>query len=242
MASNGVSAAKRSSLSEQVRNHILENIATGKFAPGDRVIEARIAEDLGVSTIPVREAIRDLVARRILEYVVHFGARVREVSMAETADALKVKAALEALASRLAGPGLYERIAELARYIQGMLASASRRDFVVYQEQNQLFHRTIVKASGNQILLNLWDSLAFEVRTRFIMDYLRSVDPSLLAREHEGIMAAIGAKDAEHAAVLLTQHADHLVSSIEAQMKANAADRSVGHEEAAGKDGRRRRP
>lgn len=241
-SSTGSSAAKRSSLSEQVRNHILDSIATGKFAPGHRVIEARIAEDLGVSTIPVREAIRDLVARRVLEYVVHFGARVREVSMAETADALKVKAVLEALASRLAARELHEHLAELARYFQGMLASASRRDFVLYQEQNQLFHRTIVKASRNQILLNLWDSLAFEVRTRFIMDYLRSVDPSLLAREHEGIMAAIQGKDPEQAAVLLTQHADHLVSSIEAQMKVDAADHSGRHEKAAGKGGRRRRP
>ncbi len=193
-----------------------------------------------MSTIPVREAIRELVARRILEYVVHFGARVREVSMAETADALKVKAALEALASRLAGRKLCEHLSELAPYIRGMLTAASRRDFVLYQEQNQLFHRTIVKASENQILLNLWDSLAFEVRTRFIMDYLKSIDPSVLAREHEGIMAAIRAGDPERAAALLTQHADHLVSSIEAQMKVDAANHAGGKEEA-GRDGRRRR-
>jgi DNA-binding GntR family transcriptional regulator len=89
-----------------VRNHILARIATGQFPPGYKIVEARIAEELHVSTIPVREAIRELVAKRVLEYLVHRGARVREVSMAETIDALRVKAVLEALAARLGGPKL----------------------------------------------------------------------------------------------------------------------------------------
>jgi DNA-binding GntR family transcriptional regulator len=95
--------ASRYSLSEQVRNYILAKIARGELAPGDRIVEARIAEELKVSSIPVREAIRELIAKRILEYTVHKGARVRQVSMAETVDALHVKAVLEALATRLAG-------------------------------------------------------------------------------------------------------------------------------------------
>ena len=65
--------ANRSSLSEQVRNHILARIATGQFPPGHKIVEARIAEELHVSTIPVREAIRELVAKRVLEYLVHRG-------------------------------------------------------------------------------------------------------------------------------------------------------------------------
>ena len=171
--------ANRSSLSEQVRNHILARVANGQFPPGHKIVEARIAEELRVSTIPVREAIRELVAKRVLEYLVHRGARVREVSMAETVDALRVKAVLEALAARLAGSRLASLAPRLRAYARSILDSAVSHDFVEYQDQNQHFHRTIVEASGNQILLAQWDSLAFEVRTRFLLDYLQTVDPRM---------------------------------------------------------------
>jgi DNA-binding GntR family transcriptional regulator len=214
--------ANRSSLSEQVRNHILARIATGQFPPGYKIVEARIAEELRVSTIPVREAIRELVAKRVLEYLVHRGARVREVSMAETVDALRVKAVLEALAARLAGSRLMSLAPRLRAYVQIILDSAVSRDFVEYQDQNQRFHRTIVEASGNQILLAQWDALAFEVRTRFLMDYLRTVDPRVLAREHADILQAIEAGETEVVAALLMSHANHLVEYLQRQMSANA--------------------
>jgi DNA-binding GntR family transcriptional regulator len=216
--------ANRSSLSEQVRNYILARIANGQFPPGYKIVEARIAEELRVSTIPVREAIRELVAKRVLEYLVHRGARVREVSMAETIDALRVKAVLEALAARLAGARLLPLVPALRSYVQPLLDSASKHDFVAFQDQNQHFHRTIVEASGNQILLTQWDSLAFEVRTRFLLDYLRTVDPRVLAREHADILQAIEAGESETVAAMLMSHANHLVDYLQRQMSDNAAE------------------
>ena len=214
-------AATRSSLSAQVRAKLLEKINKGRLLPGDRIVEARIAEELHVSSIPVREAIRELVAERVLEYNVHKGARVRQVTMAETADALRVKAVLEALAARLAGPRLKSDVSRLRGAIPPILDSVFRRDFVEFQDQNQLFHRTVVAASGNQILLNLWDTLAFEVRTRYIMDYLRVVDPNVLAHEHADILMAIEEEDTEKVAALLMSHANQLVEYLEQQMRAD---------------------
>jgi DNA-binding GntR family transcriptional regulator len=214
--------ASRYSLSAQVSNYILERIATGEFAPGHRIIEARIAEDLHVSTIPVREAIRELVAKRVLEYVVHRGASVREVSMVETADALRVKAVLEALAARLVGDRMKQLAIELQKYVPPMEEAALRRDFVEYQNENQRFHRAVVEASGNQILLSVWDSLAFEVRTRFIMDYLHIVGPEELAKEHESILSSAQQGDTEAFASTLGAHANHLVEYLEKQTSLNA--------------------
>jgi len=215
--------ASRYSLSQQVRNHILNKVATGELAPGDKVVEARIAEELHVSTIPVREAIRELAAIRVLDYWVHRGARVREVTVFETVDALHVKGVLEALAARLGGMKLQSRLSSLKEYSQHIQDAAFRHDWVDYQNQNQLFHRVIVEASGNQILLNLWDSLAFEVRTRFIMDYLRMVDPSELAREHEKILRAIEEGDTTKVANHLSSHANRLVEYLMEQKAANNA-------------------
>jgi len=219
-------AASRYSLSEQVRNHILNMIAVGELAPGDRIVEARIASELHVSSIPVREAIRELVAKRVLEYIVHKGARVREVSMAETVDALQVKAVLEALAARLAGARLAQCTGPLRGYLKPMKALLERRDFVKFQDKNQGFHRAIVEASRNPILLTLWDTLAFEVRTKFIMDHLKGIDPDQLTGEHEIVLRAIEDGDPERVAELLMTHSYHLIEGLKNQIAATAVSGS----------------
>ena len=218
------STANRYSLSQQVRNYILNKVANGELAPGDKVIEARIAEELHVSTIPVREAIRELAAIRVLDYWVHRGARVREVTVSETVDALHIKGVLEALAARLSGTKLQNCLTRLREYSRQIKEAAFRQDWVDYQNQNQLFHRLIVEASGNTILLSLWDSLAFEVRTRFIMDFLHIVDSSEFAMEHEKILQAIEASDVMEVAELLSSHANRLVKYLMEQKAVDIAD------------------
>jgi len=221
MDDNRLSAANRYSLSAQVRDAIEGKIATGELAPGDRIVEARIAAELHVSSIPVREAIRELVAKRVLEYVVHKGARVREVSMAETIDALEVKAVLEALAARLAGEKILQTAAVLRACLAPIGAALRARDYVRFQALNQDFHRTIVEASGNPILLSLWDTLAFEVRTRFIMDGLKTVDPDEMVKEHADLCAAVEAGDTEGVASLSMSHTRHLVEGLRSRMAEN---------------------
>lgn len=149
---------------------------------------------------------------------------MRKVSMSETVDALHVKAVLEALAIRLANNKLKRRIPELRTYLKLILESALRHDYIEYQEQNQLFHRTIVEASENQILIRLWDSLAFVVRTRSIMDYLQSVDPYKVAKEHENILHAVESEHTEELASLLISHANRLVEHLQNQMAVNKKD------------------
>ncbi len=228
--------ANRYSLSQQVRNHILNKVATGEMAPGDKIVEARIASELGVSTIPVREAIRELAAMRVLDYQVHRGARVRQVTVSETVDALRVKAVLEALAARLAGEKL-EGVLEPLRQSSDQIQEAARQhDWVAYQDRNQVFHRLIVETAGNQILLNLWDALAFEVRTRFIMDFLRIVDPTDLAREHDGILQAVESGDSERVAELLSSHANQLVEYLLKQKAVDNARSGLGSPERATAD------
>ena len=215
------SRASRYSLSQQVRNHILNKVATGEIAPGDKIVEVRIATELKVSTIPVREAIRELAAMRVLDYEVHRGARVREVTVSETIDALRVKAVLEALAAKLAGEklaGVLEPLRDSSKQIQD---AAARRDWVGYQDQNQIFHRIIVETAGNQILLDLWDTLAFDVRTRFIMDFLSLVDPTELAEEHDQIVRAVEQGNANVVSGLLVSHANGLVEYLMEQKAAN---------------------
>jgi DNA-binding GntR family transcriptional regulator len=189
----------------------LDRIGSGAFAPGDRVVEARVCEDLGVSSIPVREAIRELVTMGVLAAATHKGAWVREVSLDETVEALQVKAALESLAARLAAPKLKGDRADLRRIYEDIRKAARRKDFSAYQQCNQAFHRHIVETAGNAALLRTWSSLAFDVRTRFIMDFVANGDAMSIALEHEPIVKAFEAGKAERAAELLAKHASDLI-------------------------------
>jgi DNA-binding GntR family transcriptional regulator len=214
----------RASLREQVRDELLRRIGSGQFVPGDHVSATAIAAELGVSSIPVREATRELVAMGILDADHNRGCWVREVSIPETIQALEVRAALESLAARLAAPALETRIPRLRELVAGIVDAAKRRDFVAFQQENQAFHREIVEASGNRILLKQWQALAFDVRTRAIMDYLIAVDPVEIAQEHGEIVDAFEAGDAICAAALLAEHSGHLMAHLR---KALAAQEPV---------------
>lgn len=97
---------------------------------------------------------------------------------------------------------------------------SQNRPLAEFQHHNQVFHRTIVEASGNQVLLRVWDSLAFEVRTRFVMDFLTTVAPVVIAREHEPVVDALDRREGERAAGLLRCHSSGLVRYLRDQAAA----------------------
>lgn len=199
------------SLREFIRDTLLDRIARGALPPGQRIVEATLVQEFSISATPVREAIRELAAMGVLEAQNNKGASVRQVSLAETIEGFEVRAALEALAARAASPRLQGKCRPLRQTAAAIVESARRRDFAEFQEHNQRFHRLIVEAAGNSVLLKTWDSLFFQVRTRFTMDYLQSADPVAIAREHILIAGALDAGDSAQAAALLASHSNHLV-------------------------------
>jgi DNA-binding GntR family transcriptional regulator len=202
---------KRHSLREQVREALLAKIASGELQPGDRVVEAQIASEMDVSPIPIREAIRELVAMGVLHAEIHRGAWVREVSLPETIEALEVRSALDVLAIRKAAKRLRGQCDRLRQLVAAIVEAAERRDFIAFQQHNQSFHHYILEQAGNPVLLRVYDSLAFEVRARAIMDYLVSVDPVAIAREHEAIVDALECGNIRRAAWCAARHSEHLI-------------------------------
>jgi DNA-binding GntR family transcriptional regulator len=215
----GTNTVRRESLRDEIRERLLQRIGSGELGAGTWLNEAQLAREMGVSAIPVREAIRELVALGILQSQTHRGTWVREVSLAETIEALEVRVALDGLAAQTAAARLRNGCAALRQTVKDLVASARQRDFVRFQEVNQRFHRAIIEASGNRVLLRVWDSLAFGVRTKFVMDFLSSVDPVAIAREHDRIVAALDRGDAKAAARALEDHSERLVRYLRAQAK-----------------------
>lgn len=211
-------ASNRKSIAQQVKEILVYRIGSGKLRPGDRVVEAKLAEEVKASSIPVREAIRELVAIGVLDFAPRRGAWVREVSLSETIESLEVRAALDRLAASRAAVKLRGRCGKLRASVRRIVAAARKRDFVAFQEHNQVFHRSIVEAAENGALLRVWEWLAFDVRTRVIMDFLASVDPVKLAKEHKAIVDALDRGDGKKAGALLASHADHLVRYLQREM------------------------
>jgi DNA-binding GntR family transcriptional regulator len=205
---------------EVVRDALLRRIGSGELPAGTRIVESQLAVEFGVSSIPVREAIRELVSMGVLDFANHRGAWVREVSLAETIEALEVKAALEGRAALAAAPVLAGRCKPLRALCKALSGAARAGDFARYQELNHDFHHTIVAASGNALLVRIWDSLGFQVRTRVILEFLEGADPVDIASEHEEIVESLDEGRARRAASLLADHASGLIAHIRRTMEA----------------------
>jgi DNA-binding GntR family transcriptional regulator len=151
----------RTGLGDQVRQVLVDGITSGRWQPGERIVERRIAADLGVSQAPVREALRQLEALRLIESAPNRGARVREFTEEDFAEFFPVRAGLEETAADLAVVRMGGRVEALERHI-GLLAAATGADVM---RHSIAFHREIVDAAGNRLLRAVWESLGIEIWT-----------------------------------------------------------------------------
>jgi DNA-binding GntR family transcriptional regulator len=195
----------RTVLREQVKELILERILNGEYGPGQRLVETRIAEELGTSQSPVREALRDLELLGFVESEAFRGARVRAVTIAELGEIYPVRAALEEVAARTAAPRLGGELEALERELTAMQEAAARGDLHEQAEHDAAFHRIIVEASGNSILIGVWNSLRVETRT-VITALKTGIDRHEIVEMHRPILAALRQHDPEKSAAAIRDH------------------------------------
>jgi DNA-binding GntR family transcriptional regulator len=185
-----MSAISRTVLREQVKDILLHRIVSGELKPGERLVETRIAGELGTSQAPVREALRDLELLRLVESEPFRGARVREFGDAEMIEVYPVRAVLEELAAREAAGRLDGDVAVLEREVDQMRAAAQRGDVNALARHDITFHRLIVEAAGNAVLEQCWKSLGVEGRITISL-YGTYVEPAEAAELHVPILEAI---------------------------------------------------
>jgi DNA-binding GntR family transcriptional regulator len=203
-----VSVLTRTVLREQVKEVLLERILDGTYAPGDRLVETRIAQELGTSQAPVREALRELELLRFVESKPYVGARVREVLEEELAEIYPVRAAIEEVAAREAAVRLEGGVDKLVDELEAMRQAADAGDLHGQVEADVRFHRLIVEAAGNQTLLEVWGSLRVEVRT-IVTVLATGIDRHELAEMHRPILDALAARDPAEAGQAVREHVEH---------------------------------
>ena len=201
-----MTALDRSNLRERIKDVILQRIVSGSYPPGSRLVETRIAQELGVSQAPVREALRDLEQLGCIVHEPFRGCSVRAFSADELLEAFPVRAALEALAARLAAERIAEgELLQLAELLDTMRAAARRGDAHGQSQANASFHATIVRAARNATLERQWQLLEPFSRT-YVTVSQPGLDLLALSERHIPILDALRARDPDAAAAAMHQH------------------------------------
>src|SRR5690348_3680248 len=174
MTGSGTEAAQRQTtrmierrvLRDEVRERIMGDILGGRLQPGERIVETRIAKELGTSQTPVREALRDLELLGFVVTSAFRGATVRRISQEDWAEIYPIRAALEGVAARAAATRISDDdLGALRELINTMRSASLRGDKQATIEADIEFHSRIVDASGNRLLKQFWQSLRLATTT-----------------------------------------------------------------------------
>ncbi len=201
-------AVNRVMLRDQIKDLLLQRILDGTYGPGERVVEIRIAEELGVSQAPVREALRELELLGFVESAPFRGTQVCTVSYEELSQLYPLRAQVEAMAARAAAARIGDgELAALADFLEQMHDAARRSDNQAHVEADIAFHRVVVEASGSRLLRRFWDGMQLHATTFLTLAVTRR-DLHELAERHAPMLAALRARDPDAAEQAVRQHID----------------------------------
>lgn len=202
-------------LRDVVFNTLRQAILRGELKPGERLMEIQLANKLGVSRTPIREAIRKLELEGLVLMIPRKGAEVAEITEKNLRDVLEVRCALEELAVQLACDRIDKQgIHKLQQAAKNFASVLDSEDITKIAEADVAFHDIIYMATENQRLIQLLNNLR-EQMYRYRIEYLKKKEyyPRLLA-EHQDIIQAIANREHERATKITSQHIDNQVETV----------------------------
>jgi len=210
-------------VADRVRADILE----GRIKPGEWLRQERLAQDHGVSQMPVREALKLLAAEGLVEHVPYRGARVVEFTPEDVEDLYACRAFIEGMAARFAASVISdEEVTELESLHDGMIHCRTPEDLAVYRDLNRRFHGVIIGASRRSYLVRTLAQLWAAFPTMLWSNIPRVAKTSAPDRdepdtvEHAAIVTALAARDAERAEQAVRYHIETAGRTLVAAMKA----------------------
>ncbi|SFA41697.1 DNA-binding transcriptional regulator, GntR family [Rhodococcoides kroppenstedtii] len=206
MAASQATFTKNDYVYEQLRTRIL----TGELAAGSVIGQARLATELGVSTTPLREAVRRLAAEGMIELEPHRDARVTPVSADEARHLYQVRESLDPLATALAAQHRTTADVAAIEFALSRLEPITDAGDLDALLRHREFHRAVYRASGNPVLIDILERL-WDKADRYRLIGLRhsgdsTRDHARVATEHQAISDAVAAGDAAAAQQAMTDH------------------------------------
>jgi DNA-binding GntR family transcriptional regulator len=190
-----------------VERTVAQWIFQGELTAGQKLTEQEVAQRLGVSRGPVREAFRALADVGLLQIEQNRGAFVRKIDFDEAIEIHDIYSALEELAARTAACRLSgTQFGELKSLVESMDAAAEAGDLDRYYPLNLSFHQRLVEGSGNQRLLNIYNRLLNELHLFRRFGLAQRGEMELSNREHHQILDKIAANDPEGVAEAMRSH------------------------------------
>ena len=202
-------------LRDVVFNTLRQAILRGELKPGERLMEIQLANKLGVSRTPIREAIRKLELEGLVLMIPRKGAEVADITEKSLRDVLEVRKALEELAVQLTCDKITkEQIRELEQAAEQFKKTLKSNDITEIAEADVRFHDIIYLSTDNQKLILLLNNLR-EQMYRYRIEYLKRADKySQLLAEHEEIIRHIEKKQKKEAAEIVCKHIDNQVAAV----------------------------
>ena len=202
-------------LRDVVFKTLRQAILRGELKPGERLMEIQLANKLGVSRTPIREAIRKLELEGLVLMIPRKGAEVAEIKEKGLRDVLEVRKALEELSVQLACDRITpEQLKELEDAAEEFRRALKHEDVTEIAQADVRFHDVIYKASDNQRLMQLLNNLG-EQMYRYRVEYLKN--PAVygqLLEEHEEIICHIKKQEKEMAVKIICAHIDNQVATV----------------------------
>jgi DNA-binding GntR family transcriptional regulator len=202
---------RETSLAKLVRDEMLALILRGELLPGQRINEPDVAARLGVSRVPVREALRELESTGLVSARKHFGVFVRALQPQEVADLYELRSVLDGHAGRRAAAlpeaGRHALVKRLRACMRAMKSSARKRAVQAYYADDLAFHWAIVEATRNEALAHTYRGLVQQLHLWRLKNLSRDVGMQASMHEHERIVLALAEGDADRCRRLLESHA-----------------------------------
>lgn len=194
-------------LRDVVFNTLREAILKGELKPGERLMELQLAERMGVSRTPIREAIRMLEQEGLAVTIPRKGAEVARMTEKDMEDVLEIRAALDELAVQLACDEITEeQVKNLKVAMRGFEESIRTGDVKRIAEADVAFHDAIYKATGNPKLVSILSNLREQVY-RYRVEYLKDEKSyPALVKEHQELLEGILKRDKKHASLVMKNH------------------------------------
>lgn len=194
---------------EEIRERVIDEILSGRLAPGSRIVEARLAEQFGVSQAPVREALRDLALFGFVVCSPFRSTYVRQISTEDLLQSYPVRAALESVAAREAALRMDDQtLAQLEEHIAAMRRAAEVNDHRAHVDADFAFHHTIIKAAGNDMLEHVWQSMRLATTTLVTHSMTQMTHRSMfeIGERHVAVLEALRSRDPLVAEAAMRKH------------------------------------
>ena len=231
-SSRNVSFQASPGLRHDVRNHLRNQIFDGTLQPGDRIVESRLARELGISQTPVREALRELEQMGLVVSYPNRGSSVRKVEPVDAAEMYSLRAHLEAMAVARAIDRMSEDdLDALDGFIDGMLEAATNDDPERLTELDTAFHEYILTCADHALLLRTWQGISPLNWTAMTVIRLKDRNLSELAERHRPVVAALRARDVTAADAAIRDHVMVLGERVVRELEFNASARQQQEED-----------